>query len=223
MINKTIHLVIGLDKDGLKDVLGMWVNETESASFWLHVLTDLKARGVEDILIASTDNLTGLTKAISGTFPLTVTQLCVVHQIRNSSRYVSWKDKKEFMADLKGIYAAPTLESAEQGLVSFEEKWIEKYAYAIKSWKENWSELTQYFDYPVEIRKLIYTTNIIENLNRNIRKYIKAKSLFPDDNAAKKAVFLAIGNVQKKWTKPIKNWGFILNQFLIKFEDRCRL
>lgn len=223
VINKTIYLVIGLDKNGMKDVLGMWINETESASFWLHVLTDLKARGVEDILIASTDNLTGLTKAISSTFPLAVTQLCVVHQIRNSSRYVVWKDKKEFMSDLKLVYAAPTLESAEEGLERFEQKWAGKYGYAVKSWKENWSELTHYFDYPMEIRKIIYTTNIIENLNRNIRKYIKTKSLFPDDNAARKAVFLSISNVQNKWTQPIRNWGVILNQFLIKFEDRCKL
>jgi transposase-like protein len=223
VINKTIYLVIGLDKNGMKDVLGMWINETESASFWLHVLTDLKARGVEDILIASTDNLSGLTKAINSTFPDAVTQLCVVHQIRNSSRYVVWKDKKEFMADLKRVYGAPTLESAEEGLERFEQKWTGKYAYAVKSWKENWGELTHYFDYPIEIRKIIYTTNIIENLNRNIRKYIKTKSLFPDDNAAKKAVFLSISNVQNKWTQPIRNWGVILNQFLIKFEDRCRL
>lgn len=223
VINKTIYLVIGLDKNGMKDVLGMWINETESASFWLHVLTDLKARGVEDILIASTDNLTGLTKAITSTFPDAVTQLCIVHQIRNSSRYVVWKDKKEFMADLKLVYGAPTLESAEEGLGRFEQKWAVKYAYAVKSWKKNWSELTQYFDFPIEIRKIIYTTNIIENLNRNIRKYIKTKSLFPDDNAAKKAVFLSISIVQNKWTQPIRNWGVILNQFLIKFENRCRL
>ena len=223
IINKTIYLVIGLTQEGLKQVLGMWVAPTESASFWMSVLTDLKARGVEDILIASTDNLTGFTDAIKSVFPQTVTQLCVVHQVRNSLRYVVWKEKKEFTVDMKEIYHAATIEAAEQALTNFEKKWDHKYAYAIRSWKNNWENLTQFFDYPLEIRKIVYTTNTIESLNRGIRKYTKTKSIFPHDQAAIKAVYLAISNIEKKWTMPIQNWGMILQQFLIKFEDRCKI
>ncbi|NQT77558.1 MAG: IS256 family transposase [Bacteroidetes bacterium] len=223
IINKTIYLVIGLTQEGMKQVLGMWVAPTESASFWMSVLTDLKARGVEDILIASTDNLAGFTDAIKSVFPLTVTQLCVVHQVRNSLRYVVWKEKKEFTADMKQIYHAATIEAAEQALENFEKKWGQKYAYAVKSWKNNWENLTQFFEYPLEIRKIVYTTNIIESLNRGIRKYTKTKSMFPHDQAALKAVYLAIGNIENKWTMPIRNWGMILQQFLIKFEERCRI
>jgi len=221
--NKTIYLVVGLSQDGMKQVLGMWVAPTESASFWMNVLTDLKARGVEDILIASTDNLAGFTDAIKSVFPHTVTQLCVVHQVRNALRYVVWKEKKEFTVDMKQIYHAPTIESAEQAFANFEKKWGGKYAYAVRSWKSNWEMLTQFFDYPLEIRKIVYTTNVMESLNRGIRKYTKTKSIFPHDQAALKAVYLAIGNIEKKWTMPIRNWGMILQQFLIKFEDRCRI
>jgi transposase-like protein len=223
VINKTVYLVIGLNKEGQKEVLGMWIDTSESASFWLSVLTDLKARGVEDVLIASTDNLKGFTEAIKSVFPQAVTQLCVVHQIRNSMRYVVWKDKKEFVVDLKAIYGAATREAAGNALTDFEEKWGSKYAYAIKSWKENWENLTSYFDYPIEIRKIIYTTNVIESLNNCIRKYTKSKSIFPDDQSALKSVYLSIMNVQKKWNKSIRNWGLILSQFLIIFEERCRL
>ena len=223
IVNKTIYLVVGLSQEGMKQVLGMWVAPTESASFWMSVLTDLKARGVEGILIASTDNLSGFTDAIVSVFPHTVTQLCVVHQVRNSLRYVVWKEKKEFTADMKQIYHAPTIESAEQAFMNFEKKWGGKYAYAVRSWKNNWEKLTQFFDYPLEIRKIVYTTNIMENLNRGIRKYTKTKSIFPHDQAALKAVYLAIGNIEKKWIMPIHNWGMILHQFLIKFEERCRI
>lgn len=223
IINKTIYLVVGLSQEGMKQVLGMWVAPTESASFWMNVLTDLKARGVEDILIASTDNLTGFTDAIKSVFPQAVTQLCVVHQVRNSLRYVVWKDKREFTADMKEIYHAATIEAAEQALKRFEKKWGHKYAYAVRSWKTNWEKLTQFFDFPMEIRKMVYTTNIMESLNSGIRKYTKTKTIFPHDQAALKAVFLAIGNIEKKWTMPIHNWGMILQQFLIKFEDRCRI
>jgi len=201
-INKCIYLVIGLKSDGLKEVLGMWIAETESASFWLSVLTDLKARGVEDILIACTDNLRGLTDAIQGVFPGTVTQLCMVHQIRNSCRYVVWKDRKVFCADLKEVYAAPTKTAAVDAFKGFAQKWEGKYRYAIQSWQTNWENLTSYFDFPVEIRKIIYTTNSIENLNRGIRKYTKTKVQFPDDQAAEKAVYLAIMNIEKKWSMP---------------------
>jgi transposase-like protein len=222
-INKCIFIVIGLKNDGLKEVLGMWIAENESASFWLTVLTDLKARGVEDVIIACTDNLTGFTQAIKGVFPDTVTQLCVVHQIRNSCKYVVWKDRKEFCADLKSIYAATNLEVAEKALLAMDVKWGSKYKYAIQSWQNNWENLTQYFNYPLEIRKIIYTTNTIENLNRGIRKYTKTKVQFPDDNAVQKAVYLAIINIEKKWNMPIHNWGIILHQFLTIFGNRCKL
>lgn len=222
-INKCVFIVIGLRNDGLKEVLGMWIADSESASFWLTVLTDLKARGVEDVLIACTDNLTGFTQAIKGAFPEAVTQLCVVHQIRNSCKYVVWKDRKEFCADLRNVYAATNLEYAEKALLAMDIKWGTKYKYAIQSWQNNWQNLTQYFDYPLEIRKIIYTTNTIENLNRGIRKYTKTKVQFPDDNSAQKAVYLAIMNIEKKWNKPILNWGIILHQFLTIFENRCKL
>jgi transposase-like protein len=223
VIGKTIYLIIGLRKDGRKEVLGMWISENESASFWMNVLTDLKARGVEDILIACTDNLAGIRQAINAVFPEAVTQLCVVHQIRNSSRYVVWKERKQFLADLKLVYGAINKEAAADALQAFEKKWGSKYGYAIKSWKDNWEELTAYFDYPMEIRKIIYTTNAIESLNRGIRKYTKTKAVFPDDQSALKAVYLAVNNVQQKWTMPIHSWGIIINQFIIKFGDRCQI
>jgi transposase-like protein len=222
-INKCIYLVIGLKKDGLKEILGMWMAETESASFWMSVLTDLKARGVEDILIACTDNLKGFTDAIKGVFPQTVTQLCIVHQIRNSCKYVVWKDRKVFCAGLKDVYAAPNKDAAEHALAGFASKWEQKYKHAILSWKTNWDNLTSYFDFPVEIRKIIYTTNTIENVNRGIRKYIKTKVQFTDDMAAQKAVYLALMNIEKKWSMPLLNWGLILHQFVTIFENRCRL
>jgi transposase-like protein len=222
-INKCIFIVIGLKNDGLKEVLGMWIAENESAAFWLTVLTDLKARGVEDILIASTDNLTGFTQAIKGVFPHAVTQLCIVHQIRNSCKFVVWKDRKEFCSDLRNIYAATNVEIAEKALFAMEQKWGAKYKYAIQSWQNNWENLTQYFNYPMEIRRIMYTTNTIENLNRGIRKYTKTKVQFIDDNSVQKAVYMAIMNIEKKWDMPIQNWGIILHQFLTIFESRCKL
>ena len=221
--NKCIYLVIGLRKDGRKEVLGMWTSENESAAFWLSVLTDLKARGVEDILIACTDNLKGFTDAIITVFPETVTQLCIVHQIRNSCRYVVWKDRKAFCEDLKDIYAATNLQAAEMALDNFEDRWVGKYKYAVESWRTNWANLTSYFAFPAQIRRMMYTTNIIENLNRGIRKYTKTKVQFPDDNAAQKAVFLAIRNLEKKWTMPMKNWGYVVQDLLIIFGKRCQL
>lgn len=222
-INKCIYLVIGLKNDGLKEVLGMWIAENESASFWLSVLTDLKARGVEDILIACTDNLKGFTDAIHGVFPDTITQLCMVHQIRNSCKYVVWKDRKPFCADLKQVYAAPSKALAAEAFKGFAQKWEGKYRHAIQSWQTNWENLTNYFDFPLEIRKIIYTTNSIENLNRGIRKYTKTKVQFPDDQSAEKAVYLAIMNIEKKWSMTLHNWGLILHQFVTIFEDRCRI
>ena len=223
IINKTIYLVIGLNNEGCKEVLGMWINESESAAFWLSVLTDLRSRGVEDILIACTDNLKGFTEAIKGSFPDTITQLCVVHQIRNSARYVVWKDKKKFIKDLKLVYKAPTKQAAETALEEFSAAWGSKYGYAVSSWRANWENLTQYFDFPQEIRTIIYTTNVIESLNNGIRKYTRSKNIFPDDQAALKAVYLAVSNVEKKWTQSIRNWGLILNQFMTIFDKRCRL
>lgn len=222
-INKCIYLVIGLRQDGLKEVLGMWMAETESASFWMSALTDLKARGVEDILIACTDNLKGFTDAIKGVFPQCITQLCIVHQIRNSCKYVVWKDRKAFCADLKNVYGATNREVAEQELDKFDSAWGGKYRHAIQSWRTNWDNLTSYFYFPLEIRKIIYTTNTIENLNRGIRKYTKTKVQFTDDQAAQKAVYLAIINIEKKWSMPIHNWGYLLHQFLTIFDNRCRL
>jgi len=223
IINKCVYIVIGLNSEGKKEVLGFWIAQTESASFWMTVLTDLKARGVEDILIACTDNLKGFTQAIKGVFPETVTQLCIVHQIRNSCRFVVWKDRKTFCKDLKEIYTAINRQTASEQLTVFKEKWQKKYKYAITSWEENWDNLTNYFDYPLELRKIIYTTNTIENLNRGIRKYTKTKSQFPNENAATKSIFLSIQNIEKAWHRGTQNWGIILHQFLTIFENRCKL
>jgi len=223
VINKTIYLAVGLNRNGLKEVLGMWLGRNESASFWLGVLTDLKARGVEDILITATDNLNGFTETIKQVFPESNTQICVVHQIRNSCRYVVWKDKKAFVRDMKQIYDAPTKQAARAALEDLANTWGRKYPYAIKSWEDNWEELTVFFDFPLEIRKIIYTTNLIENLNGKIRKYTKNKLSFPTDEAVLKSVFLALREATKKWTMPIHNWGLILNQFLTIFEKRVQL
>lgn len=223
VINKTIYLAVGLNREGKKEVLGMWLGKNESAAFWLSVLTDLKARGVEDILITATDNLNGFTQTIKNVFPASQTQICVVHQIRNSSRYVVWKDKKEFTKDLKEVYTAPNKQAAAVALDSFAAKWNHKYPYAIKSWKDNWDELTVFFDFPLEIRKIIYTTNLIENLNGKIRKYTKNKLSFPTDDAVLKSVFLALREATRKWSMPIQNWRLILSQFLTIFEKRVQL
>lgn len=223
VINKTIYIAVGLRKDGYKEVLGMWLGKNESAAYWMSVLTDMKARGVEDILITATDNLNGFTQTIRAVFPQSSTQICVVHQIRNSCRYVVWKDKKAFTQDMRDIYAAPTRQAAEAALESFEAKWGSKYGYAIKSWKENWEELTVFFNFPIEIRQIIYTTNLIENLNGKIRKYTKNKLSFPTDDAVLKSVYLALREVTKKWTMPIRNWGVVLHQFLTIFENRIKL
>ena len=220
VINKTVYLCIGLNMKGYKEVLGMWIGKNESSSFWMSVLTDLKARGVEDILITCTDNLNGFTDTIRAVFPQSTTQICVVHQIRNSCRYVVWKELKEFTADMKEIYTAVNREQAQSALEYFEEKWGEKYRYAVQSWRRNWDELTAFFDFPPEIRTIIYTTNIIENLNGNIRKYTKNKLSFPTDDALKKSVYLAISEIERKWTMPIRNWPIVLNQFMAIFENR---
>lgn len=223
VIDKTIYIAIGLRLDGRKEVLGLWLGKNESASFWVSVLTDMKARGVQDILITATDNLKGFTEAIASMFPISTKQICVVHQIRNACRFVPYKDKKEFAADMKEIYTAPNREAALIALDQLEAKWGKKYGYAIKSWRDNWTELTAFLDFPLEIRKIIYTTNIIENLNGKIRKYTKNKLSYPTDEAVMKSVYLAVQEVTKKWTMPIREWGMILNQFMIMFENRIKI
>jgi transposase-like protein len=223
VVNKTVYIAVGLRTNGLKEILGLWLGKNESSAFWMGVLTDLKARGVEDILITATDNLNGFTDTIKASFPKSVTQICVVHQIRNACRYVVWKDRKAFTGDMKEIYTAPTKDAAWAALNDFAGKWDSKYSYAIKSWRDNWDELTVFFDYPVEIRRIIYTTNLIENLNGKIRKYTKNKLSFPTDDAVMKSVFLAAREASKKWTMPIRDWGTILNSFLLIFGDRVRL
>lgn len=223
VINKCVYIVIGLKPDGMKEVLGFWIEKKESAAFWMSVLTDLKARGVEDILIACTDNLKGFTQAIKAVFSLTVTQICIVHQIRNSCKFVVWKDRQAFCQDLKKVYTAINNQAALEEFEKFKLKWQGKYKYAITSWEENWDNLSNYFEYPLELRKIIYTTNTIENLNRGIRKYTKTKTQFPNENAASKSIYLAIKNIENAWLVPIKHWGLILNQYLIIFEERCRI
>jgi transposase-like protein len=183
----------------------------------------LKARGVEDILVTATDNLKGFTEAIRSVFPLSTKQICIVHQIRNACRFVVWEDRKAFTADMKGIYTAPNRDTAQLALDQLDAKLGHKYGYAIKSWRENWEELTAFLDFPLEIRKIIYTTNIIENLNGKIRKYTKNKLSYPTDEAVLKSVFLAVMEATKKWTLPIRDWGMILNQFMIMFDHRLKL
>jgi putative transposase len=223
VVNKTVYIAVGLKTNGLKEILGLWLGRNESSAFWMGVLTDLKARGVEDILITATDNLNGFTETIKACFPQSVTQICVVHQIRNACRYVVWKDRKAFARDMREIYTAPTKDAAWAALNDFSKKWETKYAYAIRSWRDNWDELTVFFDYPAEIRRIIYTTNLIENLNGKIRKYTKNKLSFPTDDAVMKSVYLAVMESSKKWTMPIRDWGIILNSFLLIFENRVRL
>lgn len=223
IINKCVYIIAGLNTVGKKEVLGLWINEQESASFWMKALTDLRARGLQDIIIACSDNLKGLTEAIKAIFPETVTQLCIVHQIRNSLKKVPYKDRKEVAKDLKIIYDAPNEDAAAQAFFGFEVKWGKTYPYICTSWKNNWDNLTPFLQYPMEIRKLIYTTNMIENLNRNVRKFTKNKTMFPDDHAVMKAVYLAIQNVSKIWMKTIHNWIGIANQFLILYPNRCKI
>jgi transposase-like protein len=223
VINKCVYIVIGLKPDGKKEVLGFWIEKNESASFWMSVLTDLKARGVQDILIACTDNLKGFTQAIKSVFPEAVTQLCIVHQIRNSCKFVVTKDRKIFCADLKKVYTSINAKAAIEEFEKFKEKWQSKYKYAISSWEENWENLSNYFEYPLELRKIIYTTNTIENLNRGIRKYTKTKTQFPNENSATKSIYLSIMNIEEAWKNPISNWGLILQQFFIIFDSRCQL
>ena len=219
--NTAVYIVLGVDLEGHRDVLGHWIGEGgEGANFWLSVITDLQTRGVKDILIACMDGLTGFKEAIQAVFPKTEVQRCVIHQIRNSLKYISWKDRKAFVADLRLIYSAPTREAAEAGLAALGEKWRGRYAMAVRSWENNFDDLTTFFDYPAEIRRLIYTTNTVEGYNRQLRKIVKTKGAFPSGDAARKLLFLANRDITKKWTMPIYNWPLILNQLVIRFEKR---
>lgn len=219
--NTAVYVVLGVDLDGHRDVLGHWIGDgSEGANFWLSVVTDLEARGVEDIFIASVDGLPGFKEAIQSIFPQTQVQRCVIHQIRHSLRYVSWKDRKAFVADLKTIYQAPTLERATTNLHRLGETWNGKYAIAVKSWEKNWDDLTTFFDFPADIRRIIYTTNTVEAYHRQIRRVTKTKSSFPSPEAARKLLYLATVDIQRKWTRPIWNWPQVLNQLVIRFEDR---
>jgi putative transposase len=220
IINKCVYTVLGVDMEGHKDILGTWISENESASFWAGVASDLKKRGVEDIFIACHDNLKGFGEAINAMFPKTKQQLCIVHQIRNSVKFVPYKDRKTVCADLKKVYGAVNLEDAEYALEEFREKWSKKYPAILRSWDENWAELTTFFEYPGEIRHLIYTTNAVEAYHRMVRKFTKAKAIFPTDDSIRKVVFLSVKEIVKKWTTPARDWGMAYSQFAIFFADR---
>jgi putative transposase len=220
VINKAFHLALGINLDGHKELLGLWLTENEGAKFWLNVLTELQNRGVKDILIACVDGLKGFPDAISAAFPGTQIQLCIVHMVRNSLKYVSWKDYKAVAADLKRIYQSVTEEEALLTLDQFAERWDEKYPTISRSWRSHWQHLNTLFQYPEDIRRAIYTTNAIESLNSVIRKAVKKRKLFPTDDSAMKVVYLAIMDASKRWTMPIWNWKAALNRFMIDFEDR---
>jgi putative transposase len=220
IITKAVYLAIAVTMDGVKDVLGMWAAETEGAKFWLSILTELKNRGVKDILIACVDGLKGFPEAIEAAYPQTQVQLCIVHLVRHSLNFVSWKQRKEMADDLKEIYSAPTVEQAEANLEAFEEKWDATHPKVGQSWRNNWQRIIPYFAYPPAIRRVIYTTNTIESLNMSLRKVTKNRGSFPNDEAMFKLLYLALTNISKKWTMPIKDWKSALNQFSIMFEER---
>jgi len=222
VINKAIYLALGVNIEGHKELLGMWISENEGAKFWLNVLTELQNRGVNDILIACVDGLKGFPEAINTVFPQTQVQLCIVHMVRNSMKYVPWKDYKAVTADLKRIYQSVTEEEALLELDNFCLSWDDKYPQISRSWRTHWANLNTLFKYPQDIRKAIYTTNAIESLNSVIRKAIKKRKLFPSDDSARKVVYLAIEAASKKWTMPIRNWKTALNRFMIEFEDRLK-
>ena len=217
---KAVHLALGITLSGEKELLGLWLSQQEGAKFWLQVLTELKNRGVQDLLIACVDGLSGFPEAIETVFPQTQVQLCIVHQVRNSLSYVSYKDRKPVAAELKKIYRADTLEEAEEHLVAFGETWDERYPMIRRSWDKHWEQLTPFFAYPREIRKVIYTTNAIESMNSSLRKILKVRRSFPNDEAAMKLMYLALQNISKRWTRPLQDWKQALNQLVIMFEDR---
>lgn len=218
--NKAVSLAIGINLDGVKEVLGMWVAENEGAKFWLQIVTELRNRDVQDIFIACVDGLKGFPEAIEAVFPQTQVQLCLVHMVRHSLRYVSWKQRKEVATDLKTIYQAPTAEQAEMNLTDFEKKWDESHPSIGQSWRRNWERLTPFFAYSPEIRKVIYTTNAIESLNMSLRKVTKNRGSFPNDDSMLKLLYLALNNIARKWTMPIRDWKAALNRFSILFDGR---
>lgn len=220
IVKKAVYIAIGINMDGIKDVLGMWIGENESAKFWLSVMNGMRNRGVEDILIACVDGLTGFASAIEAVFPHTEIQQCIIHQIRNTTRFVSYKDIKMLMADLKKVYAAIDEQTALYELDAFDEKWSSKYPKIAVSWRTNWANLSTYFKYPEEVRRLIYTTNAIEGFNRQLRKVTKSKSVFPTDDSLLKMLYLAMMDITKKWTGRRQDWGRIHSQLEIYFDGR---
>lgn len=220
IVKKAVYIAIGINTEGLKEVIGMWIGENESAKYWLSKLNELKYRGVQDILISCVDGLTGFSNAIESVFPKTEIQQCIIHQIRSTTQFVSYKDIKELIADLKLVYKASSEEVALIQLENFDEKWGKKYPKIAISWKNNWTKLSTYFKYPQGIRTLIYTTNSIEGFNRQLRKVTKSKTIFPTDDSLLKMLYLATVDITKKWTSKYKEWGQILSQFQIYFEDR---
>lgn len=220
VISKALYNVLAIRVDGHKELLGLYLGENESAKFWLSVLSDLQARGVEDLLICCTDNLSGFSEAIESLFPKARVQLCIVHQIRNSLRYVTHEDSKQVLKDLKAIYQASTLDEAESGLLELESKWKAKYPILVRSWLNNWERLVTYFDFPLVIRKAIYTNNPIESYHRQIRKHTKNKGVFPSDQAVLKLVYLLSRNIMAKWNMPVHNWALVIQQLAIIYDDR---
>ncbi len=219
---KAVYLALGINLSGEKELLGIWIAQTEGAKFWLQVVTELKNRGVADIFIACVDGLKGFPEAIEAVYPKTAVQLCIVHMVRYSLNYVGWKLRKEVAADLRTIYTAATADEAEKRLNEFDEKWGKDYAAIVNSWRNNWARIIPFFDYPPEIRKVIYTTNAIESVNMSLRKITKNRGSFPNDDALLKLFYLALNNISKKWTMPIRDWKAALNQFTIQFDNRMR-
>ena len=222
-VNKALYLALGINMEGKKEALGFYISETEGAKFWMNVLTDIRNRGVKDIFIACMDGLTGFPEAVRAIYPDTKVQLCIVHMVRNSTKYVSYKDLKAVCADLKKIYSAPNEEEGLAALDDFGKTWNSRYPMIQRSWMNHWDDLNEFFKYPEDIRKAIYTTNAIESLNYTLRKVTKNRSAFPDDDSIFKIMYLAINKASRKWTMPIKNWGQVLNQFAIFFGDRVPL
>jgi putative transposase len=217
---KAVYLALGINMAGEKEILGLWIAQTEGAKFWLQVVTELKNRGVQDIFIACVDGLKGFPEAIEVVYPKTAVQLCIVHMVRNSLNYVGWKLRKEVASDLRSIYTAATENEAQTRLQEFEDKWGSDYPTIVKSWRPNWARITPFFEYPAEIRKVIYTTNAIESVNMSLRKITKNRGSFPSDDALLKLFYLALTNISKKWTMPIRDWKAALTRFTIQFEER---
>jgi putative transposase len=220
IINKCVYSVLGIDSEGKKDILGIWVSESESAAFWTTVFNELKNRGVKDILIACHDNLSGFANALATVFPKTENQLCIIHMIRNATKFVSYKDLKPIMADLKKVYGAVSEEAALCALEEFRDKWSGKYPQIYKSWETNWTDLSGFFKYPEEMRRLIYTTNAVEGFHRMLRKFTKTKTNFPTDDSLRKSLYLSVKEIGKKWYNPVRDWGKIIGQFMIFYEER---